>query len=244
MHFSLGSGQDNPLIFRPKASLKIKWLLLCLMSCAFAASALAETNAFRNPSFEVDGDSDGIPDEWRAAGDTRSVTQSLSFDRGRDGKRCTRLSCTRFRAESPASHAMLCQMGVPVRKGASYRVTLWARGEGIMNGIVSIDLKDTSTWASCGLRNYFTPGSEWERFEFLFRATHDCSTKSRFQIWFNSTGTLWVDDVEFVDAGPEARRPGQIISAGGRSSLVPNGSFECGTDGWGSAEEVGSWGRP
>lgn len=214
----------------------MKWLLLCLMSCALAASALAEANAVRNASFELDADGDSVPDEWRAAGDSRFVTQSLSFDRGRDGKRCARLSCTRFRAKSPASHAMLCQMGVPVKRGSFYRVTLWARAEGIMEDIVSIDLKDTSTWASCGLRNYFTPGSEWERFEFLFRAPRDCSTKSRFQIWFNSTGILWVDDIEFVDAGPDARRPGQVIAAGDRSNLVPNASFECGVDGWGSAE--------
>jgi len=214
----------------------MKWLLVCLMSCVVAATAFGETSAVRNPSFEVDADSDGVPDEWRAAGDSRFVTQSLSLERGRDGKRCARLSCTRFRAKSPASHAMLCQMGIPVRKGAWYRVTLWARAEGIMDGIVSIDLSDTSTWASCGLRNYFTPGPEWERFEFLFRATRHCSTKSRFQIWFNSTGTLWVDDIEFLDAGPHARRPGRVIAAGARSNLVPNASFECGADGWGSAE--------
>jgi len=222
----------------------MRWLFLCLMICALSAMALGETNLVRNPSFEVDADGDGAPDEWLAAGDSRSVTQNLSFDLGRDGRRCARLSCTRFRAESPASHAMLCQIGVPVRRGRTYRVTLWGRGKAVVGDIVSIGLSDTSTWESCGLTGAFTATPEWHHYEFLFRAMRDCSTESRFQIWFNSTGTLWVDDVKFADAGPNPRRPGQIISSDKRANPVPNASFECGTAGWGSAEwdRVTHWG--
>jgi hypothetical protein len=220
----------------------MRWFFLCTMICAF--SAAAETNLVRNPDFEADANGDGCPDEWQAAGDSPSVTQNLSFDIGRDARRCARLSCTRFRAESPASHAMLCQMGVPVQRGRTYRVTVWARGEGIVGDIVSLGLSDTSTWESCGLSGALAPTPEWHEYQFLFRATRDCSTESRFQIWFTSTGTLWVDDVEFVDAGQNPRRPGRIIPSDGRTNLVPNASFESGTVGWGSAErdQVVHWG--
>ncbi len=222
----------------------MKWSSLWLIVCSLAAIASGESNLVRNASFEADANSDGIPDDWLAAGDNRSVTQTLSLYVGRDGQRCARLSCTRFRAESPASHAMLCQLGVPVRRGTTYRVTFWARGENIFGDIVSIGLSDTSTWDSCGLTGAFAPTSEWQRFEFLFQAARDCSKESRFQIWFNSTGTLWMDDVEFVDAGPNPRRPGKIISAEDRTNAVPNASFECGHAGWGSAEwdRVTHWG--
>ncbi len=221
----------------------MKWLF-CLLTCAIAATALAEANLVRNPSFEADADGDGVPDEWEAAGDSRLVTQRLSLDRGRDGKRCGCLSCTRFQPASPAAHAMLCQMGVSVRRGDWYRVRLWARGEDIASEVVSIGLSDTSTWTSCGLDGAFAPTTEWQEFEFLFRATRDCSTKSRFQMWFTSTGALWVDDVQLEAARGEARRPGCIIAADARANLVPNASFECGTDGWGSAEwdRVTHWG--
>ena len=222
----------------------MRWMFLWLMSCAVAAMGSSETNLVRNPGFEADADGDRIPDEWRAAGDDRSVTQNLSFDKGRDGGRCARLSCTRFRAESPASHAMLCQLGVPVRRGKTYRVTLWARGEGILGEIVSVGLSDTTSWTSCGLDGSFAPTRDWQRCEFLFQATRECSSESRFQIWFNSTGTLWLDDIEFVEAGPNARRPGRVISAAERRNLVPNASFECGSCGWGSAEwdRAAHWG--
>jgi len=214
----------------------MKTLLACATAWALAATAWGGANLARNPSFEADADKDGVPDEWQPAGDRRLVTQTLSLDSGRDGKRCARLACSRFEAGNPAAHAMLCQHGVPVRRGASYRVSFWARGESIETDMVSIALSDTSVWASCGLGGAFAPTREWQRFEFFFQATRDCPEKSRFQLWFGSTGTLWVDDVEFIEAGPQARRPGHIIPSAGKKNLIPNASFEVGTDGWGSAE--------
>ena len=66
------------------------------------------------------------------------------------------------------------------------------------------------------------------------------------QIWFTSTGTLWVDDITFEEAGPDAVRPGHVIPAEGRVNLVPNASFEVGADGWGSEEwdRTTHWGGP
>ncbi len=222
----------------------MKWFFSLLTACIFPVMVSCETNLVRNPSFETDAEGDGVPDEWSGVGDRESVTQTLSMDAGRDGRRCARLSCTSFRARLPSSHAMLCQLGVSVRRGTAYRVIFWARGENILGDIVSIGLSDTTTWESCGLAGAFAPTFDWQRFEFLFQATRDCSKESRFQIWFNSTGTLWVDDVEFLDTGPTPRRPGQIISADDRVNLAPNASFECGSAGWGSAEwdRVVHWG--
>jgi len=211
-------------------------LRMLLMACALAATAVGGANLVRNPSFEVDADGDGVPDEWRWAGDAKLVTQTLALDKGRDGKRCARLSCTSFKAGNAAAHAMLCQMGVAVKRGRVYRVRLWARAEDIESEMVSVALPDTAVWQQCGLGDSFAPTTQWQRYEFIFRATRDVGAKSRFQLWFGSTGTLWVDDVEFEEAGRDLYRPGHVIPAEGRINLVPNASFECGPDGWGSAE--------
>lgn len=218
-------------------------LQACLMLLVVAAPGSGARNLVRNPSFEIDSDGNGVPDEWRSAGDTRLVAQELTAGAGRDGKRCARLACTRFEAGNPAAHAMLCQMGVAVKRGTTYRVTLWARGKEIRTDIVSIALSDTSVWQNCGLEDVFVPSSDWESYEFIFRATRDCSSGSRFQIWFNSTGTLWVDDVAFQEAGRDPYVPGHIIPPKGKN-LLPNGSFECGTVRWGSAEwdRTAHWG--
>ncbi|MHC4403916.1 MAG: carbohydrate binding domain-containing protein [Planctomycetota bacterium] len=102
--------------------------LAYLIVVTLSTPAVAEVNLVRNGSFEVADD--GVPDGWQASGD-QHVTQDLAIDRGRDGNRCARLRCTRFTAVSPSSHVMLCQMGVPVERGKSYRVTFRARGEAI-----------------------------------------------------------------------------------------------------------------
>jgi len=208
-----------------------------------AGVASAAENLVRNPSFEETGDKGG-PAVWQTSGNARRVTQALSSDRGRDGNRCARLACTKFAGGTPDSHAMICQMGVPVKQGSSYRLTLWARAEGLGGDTVQVALSDTSNWQNCGLQESFAPTPEWGKQEFIFRATRTCAASTRFQIWFNSTGTLWLDDVELVETGRDLYRPGQIISAAGHANLVPNASFECGTDGWGSAEgdRVVHWG--
>lgn len=196
-------------------------------------AAAEQNNLVRNGRFELDEDRDGVPDHWRSAGD-RNVVQQLGFDAGRNGGRSARLVCTEFTAVTPASHAMLCQMGVAVRRGRTYRVQFWARAAQVAADMVSIALTDTSEWANCGLEGAFVPRPEWTLHQFIFRATRDCAEKSRLQIWFHSTGTLWVDDFVLEEAGDELYRPGLIHAAGNGRNLIPNASFECGTYGWGS----------
>jgi len=222
------------------------WIIVGIAASIAAGIAPGQENLVKNPSFEEGADARGVPHGWQASGDPNSVAQTLRLDRGRDGKGCARLACTRFAGRSPASHAMLCQMGVPVQRGRLYRLAFWARAEQIGSETVSIALSDTAGWQNCGLEDMFVPTPRWERFENVFRATRDVGPSSRLQIWFNSTGTLWIDDVELRQLGPgeEPFRPGQIIPPGKGKNLVPNASFECGPDGWGSAEwdRVTHWG--
>jgi hypothetical protein len=78
----------------------------------------------------------------------------------------------------------------------------------------------------------------------VFRAKRDCEAKGRFQIWFHSTGTLWVDDVELRQSDVDLYRPGRVIAGRPTGNLIPNASFECGGQGWGSAQWEGNadWG--
>lgn len=221
-------------------------LLAGLILIAAAPVAVAGANLVRNGSFEEDADRDGVPDHWQAAGDRRLVTQSLTLDQGRDGKRCAKLACTRYQAGNPAAHAMLCQMGVRVTRGKTYRVAFWARAQELDDEMVSVRLPDTSVWADCGLEGSFVPTDQWTREEFVFHATRDCGQRSRLQFWFGSTGTLWIDDVVFEEVTGELFRPGHVVPAVKGKNLIPNGSFECGVDGWGSAEwdRTTHWGGP
>ncbi len=223
----------------------MRYVILLTVACWPAIAGAAEPNLVRNGDFEAL--TAGAPDDWRASGDSRLVGQKLTADRGRDGKTCARLDCTRFTADNPACHAMLCQMDVPVKRGTGYRLTLWARAEKLAAETVAVAISDTRSWSNCGLNGAFAPATAWRPYEFAFQATRDCPKGSRLQFWFGSTGTLWVDDVVLLEAGRDLFRPGQIhASLPAAKNLVPNGGFECGSDGWGSAEwdRTRHWGGP
>ena len=214
--------------------LKRTLLLACFVFYAAALSYAAETNLVANGSFEQSQSKPGAPDEWSYAGNP-AISQQLTLDTGRDGKRCAKLACTVFDGDGPDFHAMICQVGrISVRQGQWYKIAFWAKAEGLKGGSVDVALSDTRRWENAGLDEAFSPGAQWAQFEFVFRARNDLTASaSRLQIWFKGTGTLWLDDVVLVETtGGQEWFP--QISTEGVKNFVPNSSFECGTANWGS----------
>jgi len=212
---------------------RILFLAFLVLNAATLGHA-AETSLVANGSFEQSQTKVGAPDEWSCTGNP-AVQQRLTLETGRDGKRCAKLACTEFNGDGPDFHAMICQIGrVSVRQGQWYRITFWAKAEGIKAGTVDLALSDTRRWERVGLEEVCSPGAQWARFEFLFRAGKDlAASDSRLQFWFKGTGTLWLDDVVLAEsAGGQEWFP--QISTEGVKNFVPNSSFECGTANWGS----------
>jgi hypothetical protein len=209
-------------------------LATAILLCAAACCRADGPNLVANGSFERSTARPGVPDAWSAAGNL-AVRQELGLDTGRDGGRCARLRCTHFAGDRPDSHAMLCQVGkVGLTRGRWYRLSFWARAEGITAGSVDIALVHTRPWHNAGLEEAFAPTPRWERTEFLFQARDDLpAADSRLQFWFTSTGTLWLDDVSLAESSDGPQWFPQI-GTDGVKNMVPNSSFECGPAGWGS----------
>jgi len=207
----------------------------------------AEKNLVLNGGFEADADGDGTADGWSFSGDPKGLTVKLSLDagrvsgRGREGGKSQKVDCTRFvPGTSGWTHVMLCQLDhVKIKQGHRYTLRFWAKGKDIKVPTVGVGLQETRQWKGLGLYSHFTPSDKWERHEFNFTGERDCTEKSRLQVWFNSTGTLWLDDLELIEKAPRwprgPRRPARLIKPiKGRRNLIPNASFECGPAGWGS----------
>ena len=199
-----------------------------------AACRADEGNLVFNGSFEEGRVLTGAPDGWTTSGNP-SVRQRLTFDVGRDGGHGARLDCSVFSGDGPDFHAMICQVGkVGLRRGHRYRLTLWAKAASIKAGGVDVALVNSRDWVGSGLEEAFTPGPRWERFEFLFQCKRDIpAATSRLQIWFKSTGTLWLDDITLAETSDKPQWYPQI-GIEGVTNAIPNSSFECGTAGWGS----------
>ena len=218
----------------------ILFVLLALGTAVFCRAQ--DTQLVANASFELSQARPGAPDDWSCSGNP-AIRQQLVQDTGRDGRRCAKLVCAEYAGDGPDFHAMICQVGkVSVRQGQWYRLTFWARGEGIRGGAVEVALTNMRPWENAGLADAFTPPAQWERFELLFRARADVpATASRLQFWFKSTGTLWLDDVTLAESDASLQWLPQI-AAEGVTNFVPNSSFECGAANWGSFTwGLGGW---
>jgi len=206
------------------------------------ASAPETPNLVANGSFEETRPGTDLPEKWATSGH-QDVKQRLVLDTGRDGRRCGKLVCTEFTGGGPSHHVMICQTGqIGVERGTWYRLAFWAKGQQIKEGTVELGLSNTANWENSGLADAFLPLAAWTRFEFLFRATTDVpAASSRLQFWFNSTGTLWLDDVTLTESDDSQEWLPAIRTAGVKN-FVPNSSFECGSANWGSYTwGLGGW---
>ncbi len=191
---------------------------------------LAQPNLVANGSFEVDADGDGVADGWSFVAGTsadKAPKVSLSREPGKVGQWCQRITCSQFQA----GHVMLAQIGhVSVEAGKRYKISFWARGEGVWRAKVA--LKDRRTWRSIGLEAAFRPTSGWRKFTYSFTCDISLKETSRLQFWFLGTGTLWLDDVVLVES--EGSPPMEYIGSWpqGRRNAVVNSSFELGAFGW------------
>ena len=215
-------------------------LLACALAPAVRAGEAAPPNLVANGDFaQVTG---GVPDRWQAAGDA-SVTQTLRAARDADGKPFAQLTCTRFERRTPASHAMLAQVGLaPLAKGRLYEFSCRMRAEGLRGHSVSVALVDTKPWTNAGLQEEFPVGSAWRTYRRPFHATQDIGPTARLQLWFAEPGTLSVADVRIAECAESEIEFTDLVPAAGGKNLVANGSFEVGASGWSSLGVRTGWG--
>ncbi|MBI3920555.1 MAG: carbohydrate binding domain-containing protein [Armatimonadetes bacterium] len=209
-------------------------VLLCLLPVAMTACMAADNNLIQNNSFEQVREGQAVPDRWTFAG-AAEITQQLTVDKGRDGRNCAKLDCTHFEGSAPNSHVMLCQQGaISVQRGKWYQLTFWAKAERIKSGAVNVALVNSQVWRNVGLSEVALVKPKWARYEFLFQAKEDLPTEaSRFQFWFNSAGTFWLDEVALVETTGGRQWYPQIATESVQN-FVPNSSYECGGANWGS----------
>ncbi len=199
-------------------------------------------NLLRNGGFEVATGADGPADDWKFSGD-QGVKVTWSRDAGVEGKYSQKMGCTAFAESSPASHAMLAQYDTfALKQGQWYTLSFQVKGERIAGNALNVAIQQTGPWENLGLSETCRVTPEWRLVEFPFRATKTVATNLRLQIWFTSTGTLWVDDVKLVESAPAKVRFTEVVPDLGSKNLIPNSSFECGTSGWGSLTSVSGWG--
>jgi hypothetical protein len=212
------------------------------IACIFAAvTALAAPELVVNGSFEEMVHN--MPAGWtRTDDEANRVIATWSIDDGPASAHAVKIECSSFPAVAdavPSSRADLFQGGMIIESGQKYLLSFHAKGRGIASRAFSVRICDTNAGSLSTFAASIPLTDQWREYRFEFTAATNIPSKSS-RLWFtlDSTGTIWLDDVSLSGGkrqnGTGSRPPKfepRLSKAAGKN-LVPNGSFECGADGW------------
>lgn len=91
--------------------------------------------------------------------------------------------------------AMLAQHDLSVHGAQWYRLSLRARAEGLTGKEVNWTVQNTANWQALFDYQRFVPKPDWQAFSFILKAKDTALKGTKFQIWFNGSGKLWLADV-------------------------------------------------
>jgi hypothetical protein len=193
------------VLTRLLANLGVRWETPLLARFATPVSGPARDSVVRDGGFQLDADQDGRPDQWEFSANLKGADWRLESP----GPEASQPRGLRLTAPAPAANErgglMLAQQGVPLVEGQWYRLSLRARAEGLGNTRVTVAVQDTSTWRPLLEYQRFAPGDAWKEFAFLVRSTGTAPTRTRFQIWHDGSGVLWLADVRLAPCDPPSQ---------------------------------------
>ena len=152
------------------------------------------------PSVVTNGDFQGdqkLPTGWQLSSDSPGAA---ALRETVDGKPALRLTLAPGGKSKPS--IMLAQNDVPVKEGQWYRLSLRARAEGMAGKPVTLALQSTVTWNSFIGYLAFKPSGEWKTYQFTVQASGTAENKTRFQIYHDHIGTLWLAEVAMTPVAP------------------------------------------
>lgn len=135
------------------------------------------------------------------------------------------------------------QRGIALNVSDPYTLSFWIRGKDISGQSVSVSLVDFSGHEYTALKKEFYATTEWKHYEFNFQWwLNKAPSTAELRFSLSEYGTIWLSDVSIatVSPSPPAYNPQVIPTRGG--NLLPNGSFEVGTDGWATLGVPAGWG--
>lgn len=192
---------------------------------ALLGSPVTGQNLVANPGFEEGFGADGLATNWADNSGWADLDVSYSPARtgAHSGKACQHISCPRL---ASGAVQMVPQSGLPIRKGAIYQVTAWARGN---VGALAVQLRLAPSPYTIYVERALTLGPDWQRLQYLWRATVD-DAQCRLMLRFTQQGDVWVDDLAVREI--PAQELTSILPPPTPGNLLHNGDFRFGTANW------------
>jgi beta-galactosidase len=152
-----------------------------------------EASIIRNGDFRVDANVDGLADEWELSGIPKAG--ACSKEPLPAGGWAQVIAVPPVAEGAKPVEIMLAQHDLLIRAAQWYHISLRAKAERFTSKQVRCTVQNTANWREMIETQTFAPKEEWQTYSFDVQAKETAPKATRFQIWFNGTGKLWLADV-------------------------------------------------
>jgi hypothetical protein len=149
----------------------------------------------KNGDFNTDTSGDGLADEWEFGSNPKGAACTREALAGPAGGWAQLIAVPPVAAGAKPPEIMIAQHDLPIRGAQWYRLSLRTRAEGLTTKDISWAVQNTANWQSLFDYQNITPKEEWQTNSFVLQAKDTAVKGTKFQIWFNGTGKLWLSDV-------------------------------------------------
>jgi hypothetical protein len=206
-------------------------LLLALTAALDAAPNLLPNADFEREFTPATGLAVGWEDNSRTWADV-DVEYARETANPHGGAACQRITCTRL---GSGAIQFVPATGVPLRRGAIYRVRAWLRGD---VGAVAVQLRLAPAPYTIYVEQSLSVGPTWQEVSAFWTSTV-ADPNARLMLRFTREGTLWLDDLAVEELSAEdAARHAPPAPLG---NLLPNGRFELGLAHWLTGHGCDAW---
>ena len=189
------------LLARLLANMGVRGQTPLLSRFSAPVNGLDHASIIKNGVFKNGTGKDRMPDHWLLSTSVPRAACIVETGRTESDGRCLRITYPELEKDAKGS-VMLAQNDVAVEQGQWYAISLRAKAAGLDGAAVDVALQDTTNWHALFDYQHFTPRPSWKEFTFLVQAKATAQAKTRFQIWYGTPGTLWLDDIRMVPCAP------------------------------------------
>lgn len=190
------------LLSRLLANMGVRGRTPLLRRFSTPTTGMPRASVLQNGDFRLDADD--MPDHWQFSTNLKDASCSLEVGESDTARPCLRIVCPESGGVERGS-VMLAQHDVAVREGQWYLISLNAKAKGLDGTRITLALQDTTTWRSLFDYQRFAPREAWKEYVFLVQANATATSRTRFQIWHDGAGTLWLSDVRMAPCDPPSQ---------------------------------------
>ncbi len=152
----------------------------------------------RNGDFSGGDGGNGVADGWEFSSSAKGAACVLEALPGQGAGQAQLISVPPVAAGAKPPEVMIAQHDLPIQGGQWYRLSLRTRAEGLTAKEINWTVQNTATWQPLFDNESFAPKAEWQTNSFVVQAKGTAAKGTKFQIWFNGAGKLWLADARLA----------------------------------------------